>query len=77
MSIEIYKVNNLFTIKRVSVYVFVYGWMCMDGWNVLVQAWIGWCVGWDGLGVDWDRKGSVGWVMVLSLVGLGWVGVKL
>ena len=32
MSIEIYKVNNLFTIKRVSVYVFVYGWMCIDRW---------------------------------------------
>lgn len=28
--------------------------------------------GWiDCLGVDWIRKGDVGWVMVLSLVGLG------
>lgn len=30
MSIGIYKVNNLFTIKCVSVYVFVYEWMCID-----------------------------------------------
>ena len=29
MSIGIYKVNNLFTIKRVSV---CGGWMCMEGW---------------------------------------------
>ena len=32
MPIGIYKVNNLFTIERVSVYVFVYGWVCMEGW---------------------------------------------
>ena len=32
MSIEMCKVNNLFTIERVSVYVFVYGWVCMEGW---------------------------------------------
>ena len=35
MSIGIYKVNNLFTIKRVSVCVFVYGWMCIDRWDGL------------------------------------------
>ena len=30
MSIGMCKVNNLFTIKRVSVYVFVYGWVRVD-----------------------------------------------
>ena len=41
MSIEIYKVNNLFTIERVSVYVFVYGWVC--GW---IDRWMDGMSGW-------------------------------
>ena len=32
MSIGTCKVNNLFTFKRVSVWVGVYGWVCMEGW---------------------------------------------
>ena len=55
MSIVIYKVNNLFTIERVSVYVSVYGWMCIYRWDV----WVGVCGGW--LGGGWIRV-VVGWV---------------
>ena len=70
------KVNKLFTIKRVSVYVFVYtqmegqidvmsGWGCVEGSQVV-----------DGLGLQLVRLGRV-------KLGLGdrgdgnWGGVKL
>ena len=70
MSIEIYKVNNLFTIERVSVYVFVwvdvYRWMECLGRDVnRMQCGMG-CVGWL------VRLGNVGWG---EDVKFGWVGL--
>ena len=71
MSIEMCKVNNLFTIERVSVYGQVDGWIdeqmeCFGGGREQDVVWDG--MVWGG----WIGKGDVGWVMVLSLVGLGW-----
>ena len=37
----------------------MYGRVCIDGWNVLVVAWIGWGIE-SGVGLDWDDE-EWGW----------------
>ena len=68
MSIEIYKVNNLFTIKRVSVCVWVGVYRQMECLGRDVNRMV--CE--DGIvwGCDWIGKGDVGWG---EDVKFGWV----